>query len=114
MLWKPPVLWAGAANVSSMHKCSLLNSHADFWQHRTSSMLSFTREMDTTSFPYTTPLLCTFLWQSCDVTYSFRMFYAIAPSEFESGQLVVDVETEGTITSGTMVNMTLSNLTGWG
>jgi inosine-uridine nucleoside N-ribohydrolase len=32
------------------------------------------------------------------------MFYAIAPSEFESGQLVVDVETEGTITSGTMVN----------
>lgn len=31
------------------------------------------------------------------------MFYAIAPSEFRSEMLVVDVETEGTITSGTMV-----------
>jgi hypothetical protein len=31
------------------------------------------------------------------------MFYAIAPFEFKSEQLVVDVETEGTITTGTMV-----------
>ncbi len=31
------------------------------------------------------------------------MFYAIAPFEFRSELLVVDVETEGTITSGTMV-----------
>jgi hypothetical protein len=34
----------------------------------------------------------------------FNMFYAISPSEFESEQLVVDVETEGTITTGTMVS----------
>jgi hypothetical protein len=31
------------------------------------------------------------------------MYYAIAPFDFQTEQLVVDVETEGTITTGTMV-----------
>ena len=31
------------------------------------------------------------------------MFYAIDPSEFKSEPLVVDIETEGTITSGSLV-----------
>jgi hypothetical protein len=38
------------------------------------------------------------------------MFYAIAPFEFHSELLVVDVETEGTITSGTMVCDTSSHV----
>jgi hypothetical protein len=33
----------------------------------------------------------------------FNMFYAIDPSEFKSEPLVVDIETEGTITAGSMV-----------
>jgi hypothetical protein len=32
-----------------------------------------------------------------------NMYYAIAPFDFQTEQLVVDVETEGTITTGTMV-----------
>lgn len=39
-----------------------------------------------------------------------NIFYAIAPFEFKSEQLVVDVETEGTITTGTMVTQVFATL----
>jgi hypothetical protein len=108
MPWKPLVQLEGAIHASLMNP--VLNCSTDFWLPRISSMRNFTPGMDTMSCLFTMPQLCK---TKCSDLYFFlirsNMFYAIAPLEFHSELLVVDVETEGTITSGTMVSDTFSH-----
>ena len=54
---------------------------------------------DATALYATMLLICSV----ATVLIHFNMFYAIDPSEFKSEPLVVDIETEGTITAGSMV-----------
>ena len=54
---------------------------------------------DATALYATMLLICSV----ATVLIHFNMFYAIDPSEFKSEPLVVDIETEGIITAGTMV-----------
>jgi hypothetical protein len=106
MLWKPLAQLAGPNHASIVRFCTqlphrfLVAAHKFYAEFYTRNGHHIVPIHDATAL-YTSILL---LFFPCLFLIRLIMYYAIAPLDFQTEQLVVDVETEGTITTGTMVS----------